>query len=93
MVHTVRAQDCSKATLQAVIRGKVALESIIYSDGWRDYNGLGDVGYGLHLRVDHGKVEFAKGRNPIYGIEGFWDTQKHGSSASVACRQTPSTCI
>lgn len=41
-------------TLQGIIRGKVALESVIYSDGWRGYNGLVDVGYGKHLRVDHG---------------------------------------
>jgi len=31
--------------LQAVIRGRVTLDSVIYSDGWRGYNGLVDVGY------------------------------------------------
>jgi hypothetical protein len=34
-VYTEIVANCSKATLQAVIRGKVALQSIIYSDGWR----------------------------------------------------------
>ena len=34
-VYTEIVPNCSKATLQAVIRGKVELESIIYSDGWR----------------------------------------------------------
>ena len=32
-VYTEVVPNCSKATLQAVIRGKVELESIIYSDG------------------------------------------------------------
>lgn len=75
-VYTEIVENCSKATLQAVIRGKVALQSIIYSDGWRGYNGLVDVGYGKHLRVDHGQDEFAKGRTHINGIEGFWGYAK-----------------
>jgi transposase-like protein len=48
-VYTEIVPNCSKATLQAVIRGKVELESVIYSDRWRGYNGLVDVGYGKHL--------------------------------------------
>jgi transposase len=75
-VYTEIVANCSKATLQAVIRGKVALESIIYSDSWRGYNGLVDVGYGKHLRVDHGRDQFAKGRTHINGIEGFWGYAK-----------------
>jgi len=75
-VYTEIVPNCSKATLQEVIRGKVALESIIYSDRWRGYNGLVDVGYGKHLRVDHGRDEFAKGRTHINGIEGFWGYAK-----------------
>ena len=75
-VYTEIVANCSKATLQAVIRGRVELESVIYSDSWRGYNGLVDVGYGKHLRVDHSKNEFAKGRNHINGIEGFWGYAK-----------------
>ena len=75
-VYTEIVPDCSKATLQAIIRGKVEPESIIYSDGWRGYNGLVDVGYGKHLRVDHGRNEFAKGKAHINGIEGFWGFAK-----------------
>jgi len=40
------------------------------------YNGLVDVGYGKHLRVDHSKDEFAKGLNHSNGIEGFWGYAK-----------------
>ncbi len=75
-VYTEIVPNCSKATLQGVIRGKVELKSVIYSDSWRGYNGLVDVGYGKHLRVDHSKDEFAKGRNNINGIEGFWGYSK-----------------
>jgi len=75
-VYTEIVPDCSKATLQAVIRGKVEPESVIYSDKWRGYNGLVDVGYGKHLRVDHGRNEFAKGKTHINGIEGFWGFAK-----------------
>ena len=75
-VYTEIVPNCSKATLQGVIRGKVELKSVIYSDSWRGYNGLVDVGYGKHLRVDHSKDEFAKGRNHINGIEGFWGYAK-----------------
>ncbi len=75
-VYTEIVPDCSKATLQAVIRGKVTLDSVIYSDGWRGYNGLVDVGYGKHLRIDHGRNEFAKGSTHVNGIEGFWGFSK-----------------
>ncbi len=64
-VYTEIVPDCSKATLQGVIRGKVEPESIIYSDGWRGYNGLVDVGYGKHLRVDHSSNEFVRGKAHI----------------------------
>ena len=75
-VYTEIVPNCSKATLQKVVRGKVSLDSVIYSDGWRGYNSLVDVGYGKHLRVDHGKDEFATGETHINGIEGFWGFTK-----------------
>lgn len=37
--------DCKKPALQAIIRGRVALETVIHSDGWRGYDGLVDVSY------------------------------------------------
>ena len=69
--------DCSKTVLQGVIRGKVALESIIHSDGWLAYDGLVDLGYEKHHRVRHGANEFANGKNHINGIESFWAFAKH----------------
>jgi transposase len=64
-------------TLQAAILGKVSIESVIYSDGWRGYNGLVDVGYSKHFRVSHGDNEFARdGHCHINGIESFWSFTK-----------------
>ena len=74
-VYTEIVPDCSRPTLQAVIRGKVSRETIINSDGWRGYNGLVDLGYG-HYRVDHNRDEFAAGPIHINGIEGFWGMAK-----------------
>lgn len=61
-VYTEIVPDCKMKTLQEVIIGKVSLESVIYSDGWRGYNGLVDVGYSKHFRVNHGANEFARGQ-------------------------------
>ena len=75
-VYTEIVPDCKKQTLQAVILGKVSLESVIYSDSWRGYSGLVDVGYSKHLRVNHGQNEFADGTRHINGIESFWSFTK-----------------
>jgi transposase-like protein len=75
-VYTEVIPDCAKATLQAIIRGKVALESVIHSDGWRAYDGLVDLGYQKHFRVQHGQNEFVRGRCHINGIESFWSFAK-----------------
>jgi transposase-like protein len=51
-------------------------ESIIYSDGWRGYDGLVDIGYDKHYRVHHSHNEFARGHSHINGIESFWNYVK-----------------
>ncbi len=75
-VFTEIIPDCRRATLQAVIRGRIDLESIIHSDGWRGYNGLVDLGYKKHFRVNHGQNEFVHGKSHINGIESFWGYSK-----------------
>lgn len=65
MMYTEIVPDCAKQTLQAIIRGKVELESVIHSDSWRGYNGLVDLGYKKHYRVHHGNDEFANGKRHI----------------------------
>lgn len=75
-VYTEIVPDCAKATLQAIVRGRVSPESVIHSDSWRGYNGLVDLGYKKHFRVKHGADEFVKGKSQINGIESFWSFAK-----------------
>lgn len=76
-VHTRRCTtgsvfpDCSKATLQGILRGRAELESVIHSDGWAGYDGLVDLGYQRHSRVEHGNNEFANRHSHINGMESF----------------------
>jgi transposase-like protein len=75
-VYTEIVPDCKKATLQAIIRGRVTPEAVINSDGWRGYDGLVDVGYSKHYRVNHGDNEFVSGTHHVNGIESFWSYAK-----------------
>jgi len=77
-VYTEIVPDCSAKTLQSIIRGHADIDSVIHSDGWRGYNGLVDVGYEKHFRVDHSKDEFSNSSgNHINGIESFWGYAKN----------------
>ena len=75
-VYTEIVPDASKATLQAIIRGKADIASVIHTDRWRGYDGLVDVGFDKHLRVNHGANEFARGSVHVNGIESFWSYAK-----------------
>ena len=52
----------------------------MFTDGFKTYDGLVDMGYKKHYRVHHGKNEFAKKekkiKNHINGIENFWGIAK-----------------
>ena len=74
-VYTEIIQDCSQTTLRAVIRGRIDPASVVCSDGWPGYDGLVDVGYDKHIRINKQKT-FAKGRAHINGIEAFWSFTK-----------------
>jgi len=74
-VYTRIVPDVSRASLQAVIKGKVTLDSVIHSDHWKAYNGLVDVGYMKHYRINH-SVEYANSVTHINGIESFWSFAK-----------------
>jgi transposase len=76
-VYTEIVPNASSAALHAIIRDKASLESIVHTDRWRGYNGLVDLGYAKHHRIDHGDNQFALGPNHINGIESFWSYAKH----------------
>jgi transposase len=75
-VFTEIVKDVQRKTLQAVIRGRVSIESVIHSDSWRGYNGLVEIGYPKHFRVNHSADEFANSDSNINGIESFWSYAK-----------------
>ena len=76
-VYTQIVPNCTSEVLNAIIRGKIDTSSTIYSDGWRSYDGLVDVGYDKHFRVNHGDNEWSKGKGiHINGIENFWSFTK-----------------
>jgi transposase-like protein len=76
-VYTEIVPDASKPTLQAIIRGKADIASVIHTDGWPGYEGLVDMGFDKHYRVNHGANEFARGTRHVNGIESFWSYAKH----------------
>jgi transposase len=75
-VYTEIVPDCSRKTLQVIIQGKIEVDSTIDSDNFKAYNGLVDLGYKKHYRVNHGSDEFANSKSHINGIENFWGIAK-----------------
>jgi len=74
-VYIEFVKDAEKKTLQDIIKGRIILESKVYSDTWNAYKGLKKEGYN-HQTIDHGNEEYVKGtvngKVHINGIEGFW---------------------
>lgn len=75
VVYVKPVRDVSKETLQDIIKGKVSIETTIYSDTWRSYNGLKQEFEG-HQRVNHREHQYKDGSASINGIEGFWGYAK-----------------
>ena len=74
-IYTELVSNCSALTLQKIIRGRVSPDSVILTDGWRGYDGLVDVGFDKHLRINKSKHFVSKGVH-INGIEAFWSFTK-----------------
>ena len=79
-VYTQVVKNCSKAEILPLIRKKIGTNSSIFTDGFKTYDSLVDLGYKKHYRVYHGSNQFAKKegkiRNHINGIENFWGIAK-----------------
>ena len=75
-VYTEIVPDVTKDTLLQIVKGKVGLDSIIHTDGFRSYDGIVHLGYQKHYRILHADGQFAIGSNHINGIEGFWGYAK-----------------
>jgi len=88
-VYTEIVPNCSGAILQAIIEQIVSDNAEINSDGWKGYDGLVDVGYDKHYRVNHSKDEFSdfKGHH-VNGIENFWSFTKRRMQRKNGVRKT-----
>lgn len=71
-IFTEIVPNYSKATLQAIIRGLIAPDAAIHLDGWRNYDGLVDVGFGKHFLLHPGNDELASDDRHANDIESFW---------------------
>lgn len=80
-VYTQVIKNCSQKAIIPLINKRILRSSTLYTDGFKTYDGLVNMGYKKHYRVYHGKNEFAKKekrriRNHINGIENFWGLAK-----------------
>ena len=75
-VYTEPIPDAKKETIRKVLLGKVTPESVLFTDGWRGYNGLLDIGYNKHFRIDKSKSFSNRYGVHINGIESFWSFTK-----------------
>jgi transposase len=88
-VYTEIIPNCSAATLMRIIDQVVALNSEVNTDGWRSYDGLVDVGYDKHYRVNHSKNEFSDFHgHHVNGIESFWSFTKRRLAMFNGVRKT-----
>ncbi len=72
-VFTELVPAYSKTTLQGVIHGLIAPDTVIHSEGWRGYDGLIDVGFGKHFLIQHGNNQLADAESQSdNNIESFW---------------------
>lgn len=71
LVYVEPVEDVTMDTLQDILKGKVSVESTVYSDTWKSYRGLKDT-FEDHETIDHGVQEYVRGKATINGIEGFW---------------------
>ena len=73
-VHTKIVENVSAEILMNEIKNKTEKGSVFYTDGWKSYKSLHQ--FGKHNIIRHDKDEFAKAKNHINGIEGFWSFAK-----------------
>jgi len=65
-------KDCTSESLIPIISERIAKKTIVYTDGFKTYYGLPELGYKRHYKVNHGADEFSRGRVHVNGIESFW---------------------
>ncbi|MBP6367164.1 MAG: IS1595 family transposase [Nitrosomonas sp.] len=72
-VFTELVPAYSKTTLQGVIHGLIAPDTVIHAEGWRGYDGLVDVGFGKYFLIQYGNNQIADAESQSDNkIESFW---------------------
>ena len=75
-VYTQIIKNASKATLMPIVKKLIdQVDSIVYTDGWKGYDGLVFNGY-KHKRVNYSKQYSNRVGTHINGIENFWGFSK-----------------
>lgn len=91
-VHCQIVNNCSKATLQAIIEGRVELSAEITTDGFRSYDGLVEAGFSRHHRINkywnREHAVFSENGVHINGIESFWSYAKRRHQKFNGLRKT-----
>ena len=59
-VYTQVIRNCSKEQKLPLITSRISKRTKVFTDGFKTYDSLVDLGYKKHYRVHHGKNEFAK---------------------------------
>jgi transposase len=75
-VYTQIVKNCSASELVPIIKKLAPDDSVIYSDEWKAYDGLVNLGYDKHYRVKHSEDVFSNGKAHINRIESFWGIAK-----------------
>ena len=88
-VYTQIVDNCSAKELVPIIKKLVPDndDTTIYSDEWKAYDGLVNVGYKKHYRVKHSKDVFSNGKAHVNGIENFWGVAKNRLSKFKGIRK------
>jgi transposase-like protein len=77
-VVAIVSTNASKKTLQGIAREYILPESIVYTDEWKGYDGLGKVNGYEHRRINHSAGVYVVGTTHTNTIEGFWSLVKRG---------------
>ncbi|HQP30640.1 MAG TPA: IS1595 family transposase [Deltaproteobacteria bacterium] len=75
-VFTQIISDCPRKTLQAIVKGRVDVGSIIPGDGSHSSVGLVDLGNKRHYRMNPARDASAGKKSGINGIDNFWGIAK-----------------
>ena len=83
-VYTKILPNTSRAALMPIIKAKIVLDSVVYTDTYVTYDNL-DVSGFRHHRINHRQGFAAANANHINGIENFWS---HATCASTTASQS-----